>query len=299
MKIIKATRVYAAALPNAATIQDHLEELTFTELLSSQYSTTGFVPVPGAKDGNLVTKLDAGYAFALRFDEKIVPAASVKAEVAKRAEQIAADEGFKPDRQRLRELREIVFSDMVKVALHKTTIVPCFYDTTKGYLFVATVSQKLADMVMRDLVRAVGSVETRTIHIDNLKNGLTSRLKDQLFAELEKFGSFELTGSYWLREGNEKVSIELTSDNDEPLRKALEAGLQVEALRLLSGPVEFKLSSDFVFRGITFAEPEGEPQAFESMAEAWLAEASLQLVLLTGVIADLCELLGYQPPKAD
>ena len=298
MKIIKAARVYKAKLPLAADLRGHLEEMTFLEIKANQYSHGGFVPAPGAPDADLVTVLSRGYAFAFRFDEKIIPAASVKAEVTKRAQAIEDAEGYKPGRKALRELRDIVFEEMVLVALHKTTVVPAFYDPEANYLVVCTVSQKLADLVMSSLVKVVGSIETSTIHIAELKNGLTTKLRDHIYTSENQFGDFELAGSFWLKRDSEKVVIEsATSEEDNgALREALETMLQVEAIRLQHHVTTFKLSSDFIFRGITFAEPE-EETTYENMADAWMDEAALQLLNFTAAVQSLCDLMGYAPPE--
>lgn len=289
MKIIKAARVYKAGLPNLPLLRDHLEELAFTEISSHEYSRTGFVATPGSPSAELVTFLPSGYSFALRYDEKIIPAASVKAEVAKRA----AAMDYKPGRKQLREMRDEVFADMVTVALHRTTIVPCFYHPASETLLVCTVSQKLADLVMSSLVKVIGSIKTTTIHIAELKNGLTTKIKNQLFTGDTQFPGFELPGSFWLKSDNgEKVSIEIeVGDSDGPLSEALGAGLQVEALRLNRGIVSFKLSSDFVFRGISFVEGEEEPEE-----DAWVGEADIQLIEMADTVKALCDLMGYEAP---
>lgn len=295
MKIIKAARVYKAGLPNIALLPNLLEELAFTEISSHEYSRSGFVPTPGSPSAELVTFLPSGYSFALRYDEKIIPSASVKAEVAKRAQAIEALEGYKPGRKLLRELRDSVFADMVKVALHRTTIISCFYHPASETLLVCTVSQKLADMVMSSLVKVVGSIKTTTIHINGLKNGLTTKVTQGLGGVCQ-FPGFELPGSFWLKSDNgEKVSIELeVGDSDGPLSEALGAGLQIESLRLVHGMVSFKLSCDFVFRGITFIETEDEPEE-----DAWVGEANLQLLEMADTVQDLCDLMGYEAPETD
>lgn len=300
MKIIKATRVYKAELPAADLLRKHLEELTFSDISEHEYSRSGFVPAPGSPDGDLVTALSGGYALGMRYDEKIVPAASVKAATAKRAEEIHAAQGYAVGRKQLRELRDEVFHEMLKVALHRTTVVPIFYDPASHLLLVCTTSEKLADLAMRNLIKVVGSIKTTTIHIAELKGGLTARLRDQVFTAENKFGAFTLGGSFWLKLDKEKVTIEssVSEEDSGPLREALESSLQVEALRLSLGPVAFKLSSDFVFRSVSFEAPE-EEESFETMADAWMHEAAVQLKLMVDAIEQLCELVGYTPPEED
>ena len=289
MKIIKADRVYKAGLPNIELLRGHLAELAFTEISSHEYSRSGFVPTPGSPSAELVTFLPNGYSFALRYDEKIIPAASVKAEVAR----LAAGVDPKPGRKQLREMRDDVFAAMVERALHRTTIVSCFYHPASETLLVCTVSQKLADLVTSNLVKVVGSIKTTTIHIAELKHGLTTKLKNQLFTGDHQFPGFELPGSFWLKSAGEKVSIELEAgDSDGPLSEALGAGLQVDALRLTRGIVSFKLSSDFVFRGISFVDSEEEPDD----DDAWPGEANLQLLEMADTVQALCDLMGYVEP---
>ena len=56
-------------MPDAAVLETHLSELPFAELAPSAFSIAGFVP-PLA-NGSIVETFDGGYAFAVRYDEKI------------------------------------------------------------------------------------------------------------------------------------------------------------------------------------------------------------------------------------
>ncbi|MCE1244911.1 recombination-associated protein RdgC [Oryzomicrobium sp.] len=293
--IIKSARVYRAKLPATAELMaNHLTELAFTELGEHDYCRSGFVP---AGDGTqeLVRTLPGSHirVFATRYDEKIIPAAAVKAALAKRCDEIAELEGYRPGRKWVRELRDEVFAELKTRALHRSTVVLGFYNPGTHALVLATSSNKLAARVISDLVKVVGSVETTTIHVDELKQGLTTRLTDHL-AGKDSFGDFEPAGAYWLRLDNEKVTIQASSD-EGPLREAMSNGLQVDAIRLNHHAVTFKLGADFVFRGISFTDLEEEQPADDAF-EAWGLEALFQFMNLEAAIDALCELVGYVPP---
>lgn len=292
--IIKNAIVYRAVLPSAPNLAEHLTELAHTPIGERDYSRTGFVPPPGSDQVGLLVSAGDCLVFALRYDEKIIPAASVQAALAERIKEIEADTGVKVGRKEKRELRDQVFDAMLPHGLFRTTVVSCFYHPGSGILAVATGSDKMADRALKALIKVVGSVETRTININDLKAGLTQRLTDHVSMGPGSFGPFNPAGDYWLQMDGAKVTILGETPDGLELKEALTSGMRVDAIRLShADELTFKLTTDFKFKSLSFPG-EIEPGENDVAADIWLAEAGAQFTLLRAAVTDLCELVGYR-----
>lgn len=291
MKLIKAAITYKATIPtDTVALSGHLQEHFFTECMELQLRSVGFVPP--AEEGELVAPFPGGLAFRVRIDDKVVPSAAVKAEVQKRAEAIEADTGRKVGRKHRAEIKDNVMIEFASRALVKTTAaVTCFYDIANGYLIVSTGSKKIADVCVTLLIKAVGSVKTETINVSDIKHGLTTRLNTWL-ADDEGFGEFQPCDEVALVNEGRKVGVKMTSLQQarQGLSEALLAGFKVKSIGFHHGGVDFRLTSDFHLKGITFTEDLTEDEE----DNYWAAEAAVQVKRVSGVINHLVEMLSYK-----
>lgn len=295
MKFIKNVLVYKAALPSAAAMRVHLAERPFSDPTSLQAQSHGFISVDRMFD--LVSEFEGGYAFSWRIDEKVVPASAVAAELKKRCAAVEEDQGFPPGRIQRRDIKNGVIEDFTARALIKSTPFTCFYDTKNQYLFIPTTSTSTADRIISDLIHATGSVKMSTIHVSDMKNGLTTRLKGWL-AEFDDghFGSFEPCDSVTLARGKETIGIkvDVLESAQVALRDALDSGFTVTAMRLSQGDsFSFGLTSSFRIKSIA---QEIDSLELESHDERFVRQAAVELFSLSAVVTELCTLLGYREP---
>lgn len=295
MKLIRNAIVYSVELPSAENLRTNLETMPFIEPQLSESGSSGFVDVDPM--GELVAQFTGGYAFAMRHDAKVIPSSAVQAEVKKRAADIELLQGFKPGRIQTREIKEGVMAEFTAKALIRSATVICFYDANKKFLIVPTSSANVADLVIRNLILATGSIKTSTIHISDLKQGLTTRLKGWIDGDALAFGDFEPCDSVTLKRDREKISIARQSlDNaQDAMIEAMTAGFTVEQMRFnYKGAYSFGLTDGFRIKSID--EEVRVPEQNETQQDAFLHEASVQLLSLSSILTNLCDLFGYQPP---
>ena len=297
LKLIHAARVYKAVLPPAAEINALLPKLAHKELGPTTAFGAGFVPVEPSEK-LFVYPFQNGYAFAVRYDEKIVPASVVKAELKKWAADFDAREGFKPGRKLLRETKEqVIYPTLLAQAFVRSKVIRCFYNPAEHILIVPTASKKLANFVMDCLVRAVEAVKTTTINVAGANASLTVRLLGHLNCE-GGFEDFTVGGVVKMQgKDGDKFSFDLDSVDqaEEGIREAAAAGANVAEIALELNGVRFRLGQDFVLKGIKFEdeliqyEQDGDPfNTFEQ-------EAAIQLLLVGKVIDALCTMFDYKP----
>jgi recombination associated protein RdgC len=302
MSLIRNAIVYKASLPSAEALAMHLGELPFKPIGESFAHSQGFVPNPVTAE--LVTPLAGGLSFTFRRDDKILPALAVQSAIA--AEVAAAEEGleYPLEGDELSAVEERVYAELVGKALHGTRMVTGFYHPESRMLVLPTTNRKLAGSIVGALVQACGVVETSTIHVSDVKHGLTSRLGAYFRDDLvEVFDGFTLGDSVLMKGKAGTVSFDL--DKLESARRgvqdALDSELIVERLQLVREQVAFKLTANFHLRSIDFL---GEPTEAE-MDEAadwdapyrWRHEAGVQLIQVVDVMEQLCKLFNYQEKK--
>ncbi|BCP56291.1 hypothetical protein K32_49080 [Kaistia sp. 32K] len=294
-KIIPNAIVYKAELPTAAQLAKHLAELPYAPIGETMLSRPSFVP--NKISNELVTEFNGGFAFHLRYDEKILPKAIVKAKAAERIAAIEERNGGRMKKIERIAIYEQVHVELAKTALVKTAIIPAFYRTNDQMLIVATGSKSLANTLVHYLIHVVGSVKTTTINISDIKNGLTTRLKKHL-VDGGAFEGFVVGTTVALKNGGQKVSYSLSNLDtaSQGLIEAIDKGFQVERLALEYNDVEFKLTSDFHFKAVRFDDVESDDDALDAVA-AWQHDASVQTLQFTSALNELCNLLGYQPEE--
>jgi len=136
------------------TLADALLPQAFSEASSVEETRIGWAP-PREGDASLVYAVGRQMLIALRQEKKLLPARVVSQFVKQRAEKIEADEGFKPGRKRMKELKEIVRDELLPRAFSLSTDTYAWIDPVAGWLVVDASSQSRADEVIGLLAKAL------------------------------------------------------------------------------------------------------------------------------------------------
>lgn len=297
LKLIKNALVYKAELPHAEALAKHLEEKPFVDPEPMAAGSIGFVP----RDGyTMVDVFHGGVSFMVRIDEKIIPAGAVRAELDKRAKEACESMGLKRlPKDEKAMIKDMIIAEFRHKALIKTTHVTCFYDIKHGHLVIPTTSKTTAGAITSLLIHAVGSVKTETIHVSDVKHGLTTRMIAWIEGDDEAFGEFYPCEEVALEQGSQKMTIKMDSisNANAAIKKAIGEGFKVKSMRLLAGAseVKFRLTSDFAFKAIDFPVPV-ETEDYE---DAWKHEASVQLLNFSAIVNEMCEMFGYKEPEQE
>lgn len=296
MKLIKNALIYRASLPDAAALAEHLAEKPFVPVPESHASSSGFIPHPTTE--KLVSTFPGGLAFRLRHDFKPVSKSAIKLALAEKVAELL-EQGREVTREEADTLQAEIYTEALKTTLPERAEADAFYHIESRTLLLATTNKDMAGALLYQLVEACGAVETSTIHVSDVKGGLTTRLR-RYFAddEREAFTGFSLGDSVVMKGKHGRASFDL--DNLDNARsgvvEALGCEMQAERLELChADAVTFKLTKDFQLRGIDFhvREDEEEPD-FDTVAELWEHTAGVHVLLLAAVVQALCDLFGYQ-----
>lgn len=300
MKIIKNLITYKASLPDASVMAEHLAEKPFHAVLESHQSAGGFICNPHTE--KLVSPIAGGYSFRYRFDCKPLSIKAIKLAHSEQ-EKLCEEKLQRPHtEEESASLKDQIIADLIKATLPERTEIDAFYHVESRTLLMPTTSKDLAARVVGGLIEACGAVETSTIHVSDVKGGLTTRLRTYFTGgEEEAFDGFKIGDSVSMKGETGKASFDL-GNLDHAKRgivEALDAKMQAERLALVHADVvSFKLTKDFHLRGIeVIGQQDEEEQNFETMAELWTHSASVQALLLVAVIKALFDLFGYKQPN--
>ncbi|GKX61426.1 recombination-associated protein RdgC [Leminorella grimontii] len=297
---LKNVIVFKAHLPDADSLSGHLSELLFSDITENEMSKSGFFP--NLCTGELVTPFEGGMAFSLRLDEKILPSQVLRKEVQARVAQIENAEGRTLKKSEVQDIKYSVAADLCKVAFVKTTVISCYYNIEHKLLMVATGSKPLSQLAVSSLVKAVGSVKTETINIDNIKLGLTTKLLSYISSGGAPFDGF-IVGEYVQisRQIEQREVVKYTAEIGniaDELQVNLNDGFVVDQIALYFNGIAFRLTDKFHLKQIIFDEilP---PDDVEDEAFLWRHEAAVATLQVTGIINQLCQLLSYKPNESN
>lgn len=306
MTLIKNAIVLKALLPDVALLRQQLEAAENGEISETEFRRDAFVE---AAAGEMVAEFPSGFALCLRRQEKIVPSGTISEAVFNRATEIEQERGEPLTPEEHDALYADVAVEIYKKAFVKTRYVQAFYHVESEFLFINTTSTGDVDRFMGTLVKVAGKVQTVTIHISGVKNGVTARLQRLISAgsasEDLPFGRLEADDMARLRrklapgEPVEVVTYKGTwlASNDELLHQ-LSDGFEVEEIGLTFPPaaMSFRLTHQFRFKGIGFAAVELEDYDGDDGAHDWRMNAMREVEGMVAVVQELCELMDYEQP---
>lgn len=294
---IKSATVYKADFGlTVEALSEKLQANLFQECPPTRMRSFGFVPVVDGDHYALPFK--NGFAFRVRIDEKQIPGDVVRRKVDEEAERIKANDNRTPGKKERAEIKDEVIMELAQQAFPRTAIITCFYQQTTGYLIVPTTSKKLADTIVTALVHAAGSVKTETIHVSDVKHGLTTRLTNWANSDDDAFGVFQPCAEAALKQGDRKINIKMGSlrGAETGIKEALAAKFEVMSMGFThDGETEFRLTHDFKLKGIEFSHTDSEDEE----APSFYAQATLEVDAVSAVITDLVEMIGHGKEEAD
>lgn len=289
--------VYRATLPSIEAVEGHLMEMPYSEIGETEFARASFVPNPVT--GELVTPLTGGYAIVIRNDEKIIPAQVVAREVQERVATFELMRGEKIKQVERRQIAAQVKVELCKKAFVKSSLILALYNSDENLLVINTTNKNIAALACGLLVKVVGSIETKTIHISDIKNGLTTRLKNHLDGNSDAFDGFTVGDYIQLsRHAEQKETIRYSAEHNSVAAEVVESlnsGFTVDQMELVGAGVHFLLTENFHFRRINTEDHNFTSE--DDRAYQWRHQTSGDLFQFSKAVNGLCELLSYKDPQ--
>lgn len=279
---------------SAAALDVQLHKGEFRECYPNEARTAGWMT---ATAGNLenVIHVDGAAFLMLGIQTKLLPAAVINDEVAKRAAEIAEHQGYKPGRKQLRELKDRVIEELLPKALKKTTIVRAVLDMRDGWLMIDAPIGPKADAVIDTLRMCMDELPLKLLRTALMP---TSAMADWLAGEAPD--GFTIDHDCQLKAIDEEKSTVTYARQSiesvaEEIKEHLAAGKLPTKLALtLDDRISFVLTEKFDLRRLSFLDiiQEAADQNADTASDKEESDRHIMLGELRRLLTAVIDALG-------
>lgn len=280
----------------AARLDELLAPHAFTPGSGLDLQTQGWVPP--RPDGTLVHSVNGQYLIALRTEKKLLPAAVVNQVTKARAAEIEEQQGYKPGRKQLREIKEEVTDTLLPRAFSIQRDTRAWIDPKNGLLAVDAAASAKADELLGLLNKSVDRLPLANLHVQSSPAGaMTAWL-----VAGEAPGGFTIDQDTELRstgEGKATVRYVRHSIEADDVRRHIDAGKQCTRLALTwADKISFVLTESLAIKRVTPLDvlKENADAGGQNDEERFDGDFALMSGELARMIADVVDALGGEPP---
>jgi recombination associated protein RdgC len=138
---------------SAEALADALATQAFAECSSIEMTSTGWVPP--REGGGLVHAVGKQMLLMLCTEKKLLPSSVIKEFVKVRAAEIEEQQGYKPGRKQMKEIKEDVTDELLPRAFSVKSRTRVWVDPVDGWLAIDTSSGTRAQDVMTRLIKSL------------------------------------------------------------------------------------------------------------------------------------------------
>ena len=277
------------------TLADALLPQAFTAASSVEESRLGWVP-PRDGDASLVFAVGRQMLVTLRQEKKLLPAKVVTQVLKQRAEQIEAEDGFKPGRKRLKELKEQIRDELLPRAFSLASDMRVWIDPVGGWLVIDSTSAARAGEVFSLLVKAIDRLPARPLKVAGSVAGeMTAWLST---GDAPAGFTVDQDAELRARDGKATVRFANQSMDLEDVARHTRAGKQCTRLALTwADRISFVLTDKLEIKRVRALDvlKEAAASAEGDAAERFASDAMLMTGELSKLLAEVVDCLGGPP----
>lgn len=257
---------------------------------------------PRENDANdsLVYALNGQMLLVFRAEKKLLPASVVTQVTKARALELEEQQGFKPGRKQMRELKEQVTDELLPRAFSIRRDTRVWIDCRNGWLVIDAASQAVADEVRGLLVKSIDQLPLGTVRVTHSP---VAAMTEWLLAG-EGPAGFTLDQDTELRsptEGNATVRYVGHTLDAEDMRRHIEAGKQCMRLAMTwNDRVSFVLTPSLTIKRIAPLDvlKEASDPTAQNDDERFDSDLTLMTAELDRMLCDLLDALGGEQGEA-
>ncbi|AIP33365.1 exonuclease, RdgC family protein [Paraburkholderia xenovorans LB400] len=249
---------------------------------------------------SLVYSLNGQMLLVFRAEKKLLPASVVTQVTRARALELEEQQGFKPGRKQMRELKEQVTDELLPRAFSIRRDTRVWIDCRNGWLVIDAASQAVADEVRGLLVKSIDQLPLGTVRVTHSP---VAAMTGWLLAG-EGPAGFTLDQDTELRspaEGNATVRYVGHTLDAEDMRRHIEAGKQCMRLAMTwNDRVSFVLTPSLTIKRITPLDvlKEASDPTAQNDDERFDSDVTLMTAELDRMLCDLLDALGGEQGEA-
>lgn len=281
----------------AEQLKASLAKRSFKPCRSTELVSMGWVPpIDG---GDLVRVVDGQMLIALCVEKRLLPGKVVNAATKERAAEIETQQGYKPGRKQLREIKEQIIDELLPKAFCTREVTRVWIDPAHQWLVVDAASATKVDMVRGELFRSIDGLQVVNLQVNvapvaAMTNWLTA---DEAPASFTIDENAELRGS-----GERKASVRIANQALEgsELQPHLAAGKRCVKLAMTwNDRISFALHEDLSVRRVKPLDVLKESKDADiDQAERLDADFTLMAGELSSLCEDLVTAMGGERTEA-
>jgi recombination associated protein RdgC len=284
----------------AAELEEQLSAHAFQPCSSIEALSQGWVP-PRDK-GALVHAVNKQMLIALGTEKKLLPASVINQVTKARAQEIEEQQGFRPGRKQLRELKEQVADELLPRAFAIRGTTRAWIDPVNGWLVIDAASPAKAEEVIKLLLKSMGKLPLESLRVTQSP---TAAMTDWLAAD-EAPSGFTVDQDTELRattgEGKATVRYVRHTLEADDIRRHIAAGKQCTRLAMTwSDRVSFVLTESLAVKRVAPLDviKESADTTAQNDEERFDSDFMLMTGELARLLADLVESLGGEIASAE
>lgn len=284
----------------ADQIEEALQAHTFAPCESLESMSVGWtLPVP-AMDDRLVYRQDGQMLISLAIQKKLLPASVVAQAVRERAAEVEHQQGFKPGRRQMKEIKEGVIDELLPRAFAPIVCVSAWIDPVHGWLVIDTGSVGRADTMLKLLFKSIDKLPLESVHVAQAPASAMTQwcLDDEVPRNFTVDQAAELEAR---TEGKPAVVYKRHTLEADDLRRHIEAGKQVKKLAMTwADRISFVMTESLTIKKVVPLDVLKE-QANSGNAENDFDRFQSDFALMTGelnkMLGDLLLAFGGEAPR--
>ncbi|VFR22485.1 DNA recombination-dependent growth factor C [plant metagenome] len=291
-KNLKTYRLTSAWKLSAEELEAKLAPAAFVSGNALEMQTLGWVPV--REDGPLVHSVSGQMLLSLRTEKKLLPTTVVNQVAKARAQELEAQQGFKPGRKQMKDLKEQVFDELLPRAFSITRDTRVWINPTGRWLVIDAAASAKADEVLGLLAKSVDPFPVEPLYVEiSPAAAMTGWLaSDEAPSNFTIDQDTELSAG-----GDSRAAVRYVKHTPEPddLRRHIASGKQCTKLALTwADRVSFVLTEGLDVKRVAPLDVLKENTDSAGLAEDQRFDTDMALMTgeLTKMLDDLVEALG-------
>ena len=291
-KNLQVHRFAAPWSPSADEVEASLAKHAFFPGTSLEMQTQGWASP--RDNGQLVHTVGRQMLLTLRTEKKLLPTTVVNQVTRARAAEIEEQQGYKPGRKQLKELKEQVTEELLPRAFSIRRDTRVWIDPDNGWLAIDAASAAKADEVRGMLFKALDPLPLVNLHVNQSP---VAAMTEWLAGDAAP-GGFTVDQEIELQSGSEsKATVRYVRHplDAEDLRRHIAAGKRCTRLAMTwNDRVSFVLTDGLVVKKLApldVIKEQADGTAHDE-DERFDSDFTMMAGELSGLLADLTEALG-------
>ncbi len=291
-KSMQAYRLTAPFTLSPDALEDKLKAMAFAPCGDADMTSRGWIPP--RDNSKLVHSVNRQILIALGAEKKLLPASVIKAVTSERAAELEEQQGFKPGRKQMKELKEQVTDELIPRAFSTRRVTHVWIDPVNGWLVVDAASASKADEVFTLLLKSLDTLPFATLRT---VRSPVSAMTEWLAADEAPAGFTVDQDTELQSRGDGKATVKYVRHTleVEDVRRHIAAGKQATKLALTwADQVSFVLTDNLTIKRIAPLDVLKENTDSKTMDvdERFDTDFTLMTGELAKLLADLVDALG-------